>query len=663
MAIDLFNTGTSGLLAAQQQLATVGHNIANVNTDGYSRQSVEQNQALGNYQGGNLLGTGTYVQDISRVFNSFTYREQLITQNNASYSNKLSDQLDQLDATMSTYGTQISNSLDSFYGALHSIADQPDDITLRGMALSQAESITVQIQDLQANMTTQTKTANNELVQMADRISAISAEIGRLNVDISGMQAGSLTGEPNDLLDQRNRLLNELNDYVKVTTIEDPNGVMTVMIGEGQTLVAGTTALSMSVVAGDPDPQVTQLQMNSINSSYTLQGETLGGKVAAVIDFRDNTLKQASADIDLLAMSITDTMNQAQSNGLDLNGLQGADIFADLNIASATQSRSLAHSDNSDGVSLAVTITDMTLVTTDEYEVEYDGANYQLTNLSTGTITALGAAGAGTYAIPALGIEISETALPPLLGPASGDKFLIRPTHNAAEDFKVSLTDAQAIAASSPLQVSANEDNVSAGSVTITSINDPVAAQTYASVTNTPLTVDVYESAPGVFDYRVYDADALPLVLASGSYGAGGSATINLGDFEIEITGDLAGLGANAREQFVIGDAFGAGNGNNMLEMADTQNQPVANGSNQTFAQLVSSSVSTVGSQASLVENQALTADAMSEQAQSRHQAVSGVNLDEEAANMLKYQQAYQAAAQIITVANTIFDTILSSVR
>ncbi|WDE03994.1 flagellar hook-associated protein FlgK [Thalassomonas viridans] len=659
MAIDLLNTGTSGLLASQQQLATVGHNIANVNTDGYSRQSVEQNQALGNYHGNNLIGSGTYVQDISRVFNSFTYREQLITQNNASYSNKLSDQLDQLDATMSTYGTQISNSLDSFYSSLHSIAEQPDDVTLRSMALTQAESITVQVQDLQSNMTNLTKTANNELEQVADRISAISAEIGRLNVDISGMQAGNLSGEPNDLLDQRNRLLNELNDYVKVTTIEDPNGVMTVMIGEGQTLVAGTTALSMSVVAGDPDPQQTQLQMNSINSSYTLQGDTLGGSVAAVFDFRDNTLKQASADIDLLAMSITDTMNQAQSNGLDLNGLQGADIFADLNITSATLGRSLGHSDNTGTASLAVTITDMSMVTTDEYEVEYDGANYQLTNLTTGTTTVLGAAGAGPFAVPALGIEISEATL----GANTGDKFLIRPTQNGGENFKVSLTDPEAIAASSPLQVTADENNVSAGSVTITSINNPVAAQTYASVTNAPLTVDVYESAPGVFDYRVYDGDNFPPLLANGSYGAGGSATVNLGDFEIEITGDLAGLGPNAREQFVIGDAFGAGNGNNMLAMADTQNQAVANGGTQTFAQVVASSVSTVGSEASLVENQALTADAMFEQAQSRHQAVSGVNLDEEAANMLKYQQAYQASAQIITVANTIFDTILSSVR
>lgn len=660
MAVDLFNTGTSGLLAAQQQLATVGHNIANVNTDGYSRQSVEQNQALGSYQGNNLIGSGTYVQDISRVFNSFTYREQLITQNNASYSNKLSDQLDQLDATMSTFGTQISKSLDSFYGSLHSIAEQPDDITLRSMALTQAESITVQLQDLQSNMSTLTKTANNELVQMADRISAISAEIGRLNVDISGMQAGNLTGEPNDLLDQRNRLLNELNDYVKVTTLEDPsNGVMTVMIGEGQTLVAGTTALSMSVVAGDPDPLATQLQMNSINSSYTLQGDSLGGAVSAVFDFRDDTLKQASADIDLLAMSITDTMNQAQANGLDLNGLQGADIFADLNTTLATQSRSMAHSDNISGVSLTVTITDMTSVSTDEYEVEYDGANYQLTNLSTGTTTALGAA--GPFALPALGIEIADMG-----GPANtGDKFLIRPTQNGAEDFKVNLTDPEAIAASSPIQVTADENNVSAGSVTITDITDPVLAQTFAQ-TNAPITVDVYESAPGVFSYQVTDSTGPLTPPVNGVYPAGGSSgpiTIAGAGFEFEITGDLAGLGPNAREQFVIGDAFGAGNGNNMLEMAATQNETVVNGSTQTFAQLVASSVSTVGSEASLTENQALTADAMFEQAQSRHQAVSGVNLDEEAANMLKYQQAYQASAQIITVANTIFDTILSSVR
>ena len=661
MAVNLYNTGTSGLLAAQQQLATVGHNIANVNTEGYSRQSVEQNQALGNYQGNNLIGTGTYVDDISRVFNSFTYREQLITQNNASYSNKLSDQLGQLDATMSTYGAQVSSSLNGFYSSLHSIAEKPDDITLRSMALTQAKSITVQVKDLQANMTTLTKTVNGGLVQIANRISSISKGIAELNVEIAGKQAGELSGAPNDLLDQRERLLTELNDYVKVSTIEDTNGVMTVMIGEGQTLVAGITALSMSVVAGDPDPLATQLQMNSTNSSFTLKGSSLGGQVGALFDFRDNTLKQASADIDLLAMGISETMNQAQADGLDLNGLQGAAIFTDINSTMAQQGRSLSHSSNTGTASLSVSITDISSVSTDEYEVEYDGANYQLTNLSSGTTTTLGATGAGPFAIPALGIEITE----PTGGPALGDTFLIRTTQNGAENLSVALTDPEAIAASSPVQVTPSEDNVSAGAVTITDITDPVLARTFAQ-TSAPITVDVYESAAGVFSYQVTNSAGPLLPPVTGTYPTGGSSgpiTIAGSGFSFEITGDLAGLGPNAREEFVIGDAFGEGNGNNMLDMADTQNEKTLNDGNQTFAQLVASSVSTVGSEASLTENQALTADAMAEQAKGRHQAVSGVNLDEEAANMLKYQQAYQASAQIITVANTIFDTILSSLR
>jgi flagellar hook-associated protein 1 FlgK len=664
MAVNLYQTGVSGLLAAQQHLATTGHNISNVNTDGYNVQRAEQNSASGSWQGGNYIGSGVYIENITRVFNNFSYHELLQTQNKASYSDRLGGQLDQLDQTMSTYGTQISESVESFYLALHSIADKPDDISLRKIALTQANTITSNFHDLQDSMTQMTNSTNDELSKIADRISVIAVDISELNSQLlSG--GNSLTGQNNDVLDQRDRLVTELNGLVKVSTIEDSSGVMTVLIGEGQTLVAGITPFTMSVKLGDPDRQKSELALGTKNAQISLSGAFLGGQAGALVDFRDNQLKQASAELDLLAAGLSDTLNQAQKSGLDLNGLQGADIFEDLNNSKLQQGRVLAYADNTGNLNAQVTITDVSQLSTDEYDITYDGANYQLTNLTSNVTTSLGPAGAGTYTISA-GIQFEETGG----APNANDKFLIRPLQNSTGGFKVTLSDPQAIAASSPVKVTANENNVSPGEVIIRSVTDPVAARANVSVTNPSVTVDVYESAPGVFDYRVFDSSNPPPApaIASGSYFSGGSAVIDLPPlpsapaYQIEIKGDLSGLGPDAREQFVLDDAFGAGNGNNILEMADTQNQNILKDNKQTFAQVLSSNVSTVGSEAASIESQKLTAFAMAEQATNRHQSLSGVNLDEEAANMLRFQKAYQASAKIISVANTIFDTILAAV-
>jgi flagellar hook-associated protein 1 FlgK len=666
MSVSLYQTGVSGLLAAQQHLATTGHNISNVNTDGYTVQRGEQAASIGDSSGGNYIGTGTYISDISRVFSSFTYKEQTVTANNASYSDKLSSQLNELDQTMSIYGGQIESSLENFYRSLHSISDKPDDASLRKMALDQAKTITNDIKNLQERMTGTQKLINNEFSQMADRISTLSVDISKINSQISSSYSENNVGQNNDLLDQRERLLSELNDLVKVDTITDKSGVMTVMIGDGKTLVAGITPLSMYVTAGDPDPSKNQLAISNGKSTLSLEGSHLGGQLGALVDFRDTHLKRASSEIDLLAMGISQTINQSQSEGLDLNQLQGGDIFSDINSGAMPTERVLAHSANNVSnptpLIAQVTITDVSQLSTDEYEVIYDGANYNLNNLTTGVSNTLGVIGAGPFTLPGLGFQFEENSGTP----QANDRFLVRPLQNSAERMNIELKDPQSIAASSPIEVTANDNNVSSGSVTISKITDPIAARTQVMATFPSLTVDVYEDnlLPGTFQYRVFDTSSPPPAapLASGSYLAGGTATVALSGYEIEITGKLSGLGTDAREQFVISDAFGVGNGNNMLDMAGTQNSSVLN-ETQTFSQFLTSSVSVVGSEAASLESQLETDVAMANQAISRHQSISGVNLDEEAANMLKYQKAYQASAKVISIANTLFDTILSSLR
>ncbi|XPF93786.1 flagellar hook-associated protein FlgK [Colwellia sp. RE-S-Sl-9] len=666
MSVNLYNTGVSGLLAAQQQLATTGNNIANVNTEGYNRQRAEQNAATGLYYGGNYIGGGTYIEDVRRVYDQFSYKEQLLSQTNLSNADELHVDLSQLDEIMTFSGGAINNSLDQFYQTVNGIADNPSDLGLRSMAITQAEVLSSNFQSLNADFDQMEKSINGEIEQIASQISQISVEIGKLNEQILHTN-NSTSGQQNDLLDTRDNLVNELSKYTSVNTVVDNNGVMSVMIGNGATLVAGITSLSVGVQAGDPDPNKTTLTIVGANSSVKLSGASVGGALAAKYEFRDEHLAQVKSEINRIAMVVSETLNEAQHDGLDLNEQEGLDFFTDINSTTLESARVLATSKNTGNLQARVNISDVSKVPTDEFEIKYDGVNFIMKNLSDNSTVNLGAAGASHSASLALyGFEFIEDSGTP----NAGDTFIIRPTENSASLMKVNLTDGAGIAASTPIDVSTSDNNVGGGGVAIVQMNDPLAAQTYASTTNTSLTVDIYESAPGVFDYRVYDAAVVPISsIASGSYLSGSSVLVDLppspatAAFQLEIKGSPTGASALAREEFYIADSFGVGNGNNATLMGLTQEKGIINGEKETFSQSLGVSTASVGSKAKSAELVETTAQALYTQAYNRNQSTSGVNLDEEAANLLKFQQAYQASSQIISIANTIFDTLLQAVR
>ena len=668
MSINLYQTGVSGLLSAQQQLATTGHNIANVNTEGYTRQRTEQGAAVGNYNGGNFIGSGTYVQDITRIYDQFSYKEQLLNKSNLGNASSISLDLNQLNQIMTFSGEAIGGSIDRLYQAVNGIADNPNDIGLRNIALSQANVLANDFNSVNHNLDQLEKSTNGEIEQIASKISQISIELAKMNDQILQNKDLTLTGQPNDLLDKRDQLITELGEYTSVNTVQDANGVMTVMIGSGATLVAGITPLTVGVEAGNPDPMQTKLKLIGPHSTVALDGSRLGGQIAAKFEYRDEHVTKARSELNRLAMAVSDTLNQAQSQGLDLNGKQGTNMFTDINTTQMESSRVLPSAKNAGTVQAGVTITDVSLIPTNEFTIKYDGTDYIMTNELDGSQTTLVESSPGSGVYPTnFGFEFTINSG----APSTDDSFAIRPTENSAALMNVTLTDPKGIAASSAIEVAAGDNNVSNGTVNITNVTDPELARSFTNGTNANLTVDVYESAPGTFDYRVYDAANPPPAptLAAGSFAAGASAVIGMPPattppaFQIEISGAPTGQGALAREKFTISDAFGSGNGSNATFIASTQEQQILGGGKQTFSQALANATAAVGSNASSAEVVADTAQSLFTQAFNRNQSKSGVNLDEEAANMLKYQQAYQASSQIISVANTIFDTLLSVAR
>lgn len=666
MSINLYQTGVSGLLSAQQQLGTTGHNIANVNTEGYTRQRAEQGTTLGLYSGSNYIGSGTYVQDITRLYDQFSYKEQLINTSNLGNADSISLDLNQLNEIMTFSSEAIGGAIDRFYQAVNGIADNPSDIGLRNIAISQANVLAKDFNSLSNNLDQLEKSVNSEIEQMAGKISQISLDLAKINEQILQNKDLNLTGQPNDLLDKRDQLVSQLGEYTSVSTIEDSHGVMTVMIGNGATLVAGITPLTVSVESGTEDPLQTKLQLNSRNGKVALDASKLGGAIAAKIEYRDEHIANARSELNLLAMGVSQTLNQSQAQGLDLNEKQGLDIFTDINSTALQNSRVLSSSKNSGSIEAGIKITDVSLVPSNEFTVKYDGSDYIMTNTRNGSTTTLVETTTGVYPTE-FGFEFTVNSGTP----NANDNFTLRPTENSAALMKVTITDPKAIAASSAISAEANANNVSNGSVNIINVSDPEVARSYTDTINADLTVDVYESSPGVFDYRVFNAATPPpaATIASGSFAAGLTAVIDMPPspatpaFQIEIAGLPVGQGALAREKFTISDAFGSGNASNATIMASTQEQQILGGGKQTFSQALATTTAQVGSNASSAELVADTAQALFTQAYNRNQSNSGVNLDEEAANLLKYQQAYQASSQIISVANTIFDTLLAVSR
>lgn len=664
MSVSLYNTGVSSLLAAQQQLATTGNNIANVNTEGYTRQRAEQNAAIGLYTGGNHIGGGTYIEDVRRVYDQFSYKEQLLSQTNLSHSDSLNTDLTQLNEVMTFSGAALNTSLEEFYKSINSITDNPSDLGLRNMAINHAKVLSADFNSLNENFNQMVKSTNGEITQIADHITQISQEIGKINEQVLHGQ-NKVSGQPNDLLDARDRLVNDLSKYTSVQTVTDNNNVMSVMIGNGATLVAGITPMSVSVRAGNPDPNKTVLHIVSPNSAVQLNGNVVGGIISAKYEFRDEHLAQVTSEMNRIAMAISETMNSAQHDGLDLNEEEGLDLFTNINTTQLQKARVLTPTSNLGSLQVSVNITDVSKIPTNDFSVEYDGVNYIMTNLADNSTLNIGSPSPGTInnlSSTNYGFEFIENSGTP----AAGDTFIIKPTKDSASLMHVTLASGAGIAASSAVEVTPSDTNIGGASVAIVGMDNPVAAQTYVTANN--LTVDVYEVTPGIFNYRVFDSTIPGVDIASGSYITGDSEVVHLPStaaplFQIEIKGSPFGSTTSSREEFSIFDSFGTGNSTNSALTGLTQEIGIVNGNKDTFGQSLGGSTANVGSKARSAELTSATDEALFTQAFNRNQSTSGVNLDEEAANLLKFQQAYQASSQIISIANTIFDTLLQSLR
>ncbi|WP_434928724.1 flagellar hook-associated protein FlgK [Shewanella sp. HL-SH2] len=641
MAIDLLNIARTGVQASQSQLAVTSNNIANANTQGYHRQVANQASTESQRLGNSFYGTGTYVTDVKRVYNEFAARELRIGQTSLSGAEATYSKMSELDQLYSQIGNMVPAGLNNFFGSINSVADLPTDIGIRSSALSSAEQLAKTMNQMQSHLDNQTKQTNSQIESMTVRINEISKELGNLNLELM-----KSSGDDSQLLDKQDALIQELSQYAQVNVIPLDTGAKSIMLGGSVMLVSGEVSMSVGVTTGDPYPNEPRITASTGNQSLIINPSKLGGQLGALFDFRSETLVPASQELGQLALGIADAFNEMQSKGFDLNGNVGKNLFRDINDPLMSSGRVGEFSTNTGNAKISVNVDDVGKLSGGGYDLSFTApATYKLTDTQTGKVSPLTLNSPGELVGgDGFTINISTGAM------NDGDKFEIRPTSGAAAGLTMIMTDPKGIAAAGP-KITADATNSGDMEVKVSAVSRTTAG---FPLTGSELTVRV-DSAANTFE--VLNAAGISL----GAPSAFTPPTVNTGyGFSIEIDDTSA---AGVTDSFTFDLSFAEGDNSNAVAMAEMADAKLMNGGTTTLVGVFENTKLDIGSKTKAAEVRAGSADAIFQQAYNRVQSESGVNLDEEAANLMRFQQAYQASARIMTTAQTIFDTLLSSVR
>lgn len=631
---DLLSTSVSGLLAFQQALDVTSNNIANASTPGYSVETANFAEAPGQFTGVGFIGSGVDVASITRTYNE--YLAQQVRGSQASYasSNTLATQAAQIDDMLSASSTGLTATLQSFVNSLQSVAGAPTSTAARQALLNQAQSLAQQLNSYDSQISQYGSQLESQLSGDVTQVNTITANIASLNQQIATESASGQT--PNQLMDQRDKLITQLSQYVSVQTTTTSNGAMDVYIGSGQALVTGGTAAKLSTAAGAYDPSQLEITISGGGGTAAdVTSEISGGELGGLLSARTLVLDPARNAIGQVSVAVATIVNQQQQSGMDLTGAQGQPMFSVGGV------QVLPDSGNTGSASLTVTRGALSALTTDDYRMQYTSGAWQLEDMTTGQSVAM--TGNGTVASPfqAAGLSIVTSG-----APANGDSFLVQPTAAAAAGFSVSLTSPAQVAAASLVQGTAGSANTGGATVTAASVTDP---SSWVSGTYT-VTFGAGNS------YTVKNSGGTQV--ASGTYTSG--TPISFAGAQLTISGSPA-----SGDTFTVGpnNPANTGDNSNILAMASALSASALNGNTASVTGAANSLVSQIGVVTQQAQNNATAQQTVNQNATTALNNVSGVNLDQEAANMLRFQQAYQAMAQVIQASGQMFTSLINAIH
>lgn len=656
---DLAGIALSGLRASQTSLSTVSHNIVNVDTAGYSRQRTELATRIPLQYGSGFIGQGVDVDGITRISNQFvTDQLRRDTQNFNSY-NSYYEYAVRMDSLLGDESTAITPTLQSFFDGLEELANDPSSIAARQVLLSEGQALVNRFNTVYDQVYQQNETLNTEMATIASQVTQLAKSIANLNDSIRTVASNNVGQLPNDLLDQRDEAIRQLSELVGVQVVQDGNLTVNVFIGSGQPLVLGGDSYTLSTDTGNSGISRNNVILTAGNNNQDITAQLSGGRLGGLLQVREELIDPIFNELGRMATVLADTFNDQHQLGMDLNNQIGGLFFGDINSPVAEAQRVSASLDNAGAASLSVTISDVSALTADNYELRFDGANYSLINASSDTTIA-------TFADPGAGgtvVLASEGFTLNFAGGASvaGDSFMITPTRMGAAEISLEIDNVKQVAAAMPVRTQLPQSNTGAGFVENVVVSDTTAADFATPYTLTPPYTVVFTSAT---TYDVINSTTSAVVVGgvaftpnqsngllqqAGLYPASG--------YDVVYNG-VPALGDQIVMQYNNG---GVGDNRNALLLGKLSSTKTIDNGTTTYQIAYGQLVSGVGTRTRDAEVGQEASESIMRQSEAQRESISGVNLDEEAADLMRFQQAYQASARVIQVSSELFDSILNS--
>ncbi len=636
--MSIMGTAVSGLLAYQRALATTSHNISNASTEGYSRQRVQLQTQNPHMLGGMFIGQGVQVSTIERIQSNLVDAQLRTNLSNSASAAVRAGFAENVDNFLADDSTGLAPVLENYFNAIQDVASDPTSLPARIVMLNAAENLTERFGQLNGLFEEQRGLVNGQIKTTVNEINQYSKSLAELNNRIvSDYSAGSA---PNDVLDARDNILNKLAEKIDVRTVEQDDGSLSVFIGNGQTLVMGGTASELVTDNLSLDPKNVQigLKTGSGKTAVDITRFMSGGEIGGLLETRGEMLDGPQKQLGLIALNLATEFNDQNRLGLDLNGELGQDLFTLPEIVPNKE----PSNDEASG-SPAVSISNVSELTASDYRLSFSGG-YQMSRIPSNESVDLEDLGGGIYEADGMRIDISA------MSATAGDSWTIQPTRLAASGIGVAASDPEKIAAAGAVYAEPSELNQSEGRILSVRAVDADPAE-FPNLMTRAIVERNTASASG---YRVDGVDLDPDSVETND----GITTIRANGWELKIQGDI-----ETGDEFVVdSNAGNKGDNRNMLALAGIQNMPTVD-DKTTIQDAYSGILADVGSQTRQAQIARDSSATLLEAAQAQREAISGVNLDEEAANLLRFQQAYQASAKVISVAGEMFDTLINAVR
>ncbi len=640
MTTSILSIGQSALAAAQVGLAITGHNIANSATPGYTRQIVEQGAVAGQNSGYGFVGKGTEVTGVRRMYSEFLSGQVLSAQINKSSLDTYYTQIRRIDNLLADPSAGVSPALQDFFKSVQNLAAQPNDAASRQALLSSSESLAARFNGLDAQLNDMRAGVNGQIESSVASINAYARQIGQLNDAIEKATTAAQGRPPNDLMDQRDQLIAELGKEVRVTVVAQGNS-SNVFIGNGQPLVVGAKAYALAATNSPTDSNRTVVAYVAKGKTTILAENALpGGRLGGLFEFRAKTLDPTQNALGRIAIVLADTVNAQHRLGQTASGAMGSDLFT---VAAPIV---MASRDNTGTARVAATLNNSAQLTTSDYRVQFDGSNYHVTRLSDNT----------DFSYASLPQNIDGLTISATGTPVAGDQFLVQPTAGGAIGLKVLLKDVAALAAAAPLRAQPLSGNAGTGSISAGTVD----ANFVPAHIGSPVTLQFASAGSQLTGFPAVPVTVTVNGVAT-TYAAGASIPF-IADASYRFNGmqvTLSGAPADGDRFRIAANSGGVGDARNAALIADLQGTLTIGGNSAHFQGAYAMLVADVGNKTRELEVTSAAAGTFHTQAVTAQQGESGVNLDEEAANLMRYQQAYQAAGKLMQAAGQLFEILL----